>query len=407
MFLSSRLYDVFLTFLDDTYLKKELPDNVKDVYDADEYSKFISYRDESKRLNLISNILPIIINLLLFIFNIHSWMFSLLSGMHEYLQYLVVICIFAVVNMILHTPFDYYDTFVIEEKYDLNTTTKTTFFMDMIKDIVINIVMSSIVLVLVACIFTSFGNMGIVWSTCVMMIFNVLLSIFAIPMMRLFNKFTPLGDGDLRSNLTELCNKYGFPVKDILVMDASRRTNTSNAFCTGLGKRKTISLDDNLINSFSTEEITAVFAHELAHAKYYHAMKSLPFTLLQTILLFVSFALVLNISGFYDAFGFTRVNYYFAWSILDYVIWPVSTLAAMGENYLSKKHEYQADAFAAINGYGAYLISALKRLDKEALSNINPHPFVVDLEYSHPTLSQRISAIEEMMDEIRSYGVNL
>ena len=223
-------------------------------------------------------------------------------------------------------------------------------------------------------------------------VLSLLLSTLVVPLMKIFNKFTPLADGELKDKLLALCDKYHVQVKKIVIKDASRRTTKSNAFCTGL-KKKTISIDDNLLNNFTTDEIVAVFAHEFAHAKYKHVLKTLPFSLIRSVLVIVLFGLVLSVKEFFTPFGFAEANYYFAMVVLDALIWPFSNLTNTAFNYLSRKHEYQADAFAAKEGYGEALISALKRLVNESLSEINPHPWIVKTEYSHPTLSQRITAV--------------
>ena len=243
-------------------------------------------------------------------------------------------------------------------------------------------------------LFEVFGNMAIIWGTVASLIIVLLIMLIIVPVMRIFNKFDPLQDGELKDQLLALCDKYGIRVRKIVVRDASRRTTTSNAFCTGIGDRKTISLDDNLVNEYSPEEITAVFAHEFAHAKYHHSVKSLPFSVFNIVIVFTALAIVLNIPGLYTAFGFEGINYYLAQMLTSVIIWPLSTMLSAIGNYLSRRHEYEADAFAAVEGYGEELISALKRLNKESLSDINPHPATVLLNYSHPTLSQRIEAIE-------------
>ena len=217
-----------------------------------------------------------------------------------------------------------------------------------------------------------------------------------IPLMRIFNKFDQLPDGELKDSLLELCSKYGVTVRKIVVRDASRRTTKANAFCTGIGKRKVISLDDNLVNDYSPKEIAAVFAHEFGHAKYHHGVKGIPFAIISLMLVFVPLAIVLNIPEFYNAFGFDGINYYVAQMIAVDIVWPLSTLGDMAGNYISRKNEYQADAFAAREGYGKDLISALRRLSKESMADINPYPAEVILNHSHPTLSQRIAAIERI-----------
>ena len=380
--------DAFINYLDSQYLKKELPENVRDVYNEEEYKNWVSYEKECGRIDMISSIIDIILTLTLLITNAYAWIFDRLSGMNVYLQYAVFILIFSVIRLIIDTPFDYYGTFVIEEKYGLNTSTKKTFWLDLIKGFLIGTPISYGLMMLIMVLFEVFGNMAIIWGT--------VASLIIVPIMRIFNKFDPLQDGELKDQLLALCDKYGIRVRKIVVRDASRRTTTSNAFCTGIGDRKTISLDDNLVNEHSPEEITAVFAHEFAHAKYHHSVKSLPFSVFNIVIVFTALAIVLNIPGLYTAFGFEGINYYLAQMLTSVIIWPLSTMLSAIGNYLSRRHEYEADAFAAVEGYGEELISALKRLNKESLSDINPHPATVLLNYSHPTLSQRIEAIDSI-----------
>ena len=395
IYLSNKVFNAVIDYLNRSYLKKELPDNVKDVYSEEEYRKFLAYRTEGRRLSSIKNILSIVFTLVLLVFNVYALLFDAVSGLNEYVQYLLIVVMFAVFDMLTDMPFEYYDTFVIEEKYGLNKTTKKTFVLDQIKSIVIEIALSYGYLILIKVLFERFGNMAIIWSTLAILAIVVVVMLIIVPLMKIFNKFEPLEEGELKSNISSMCDKYGIRIKKIVVRDASRRTTTSNAFCTGIGNRKTISFDDNLINSYSVNEITAVFAHEFAHAKYRHTIKGLPFSIVRILILFVSLAIVLNLPALYTAFGFTRVNFYFATLMSGVIIWPVSKVMDIIGNYLSRKHEFQADAFAAREGYGADLISALKRLNKESLSGINPHPAMVVLSYSHPTLSKRIEAIEK------------
>ncbi|MBR3247143.1 MAG: M48 family metallopeptidase [Clostridiales bacterium] len=399
MYLTNKAFNMVIEYLNKSYLKKELPDNVKDVYNEGEYKRFLSYREESRHLGLISSAINILITLLILILNIHAWLFGMISGLNVYVQYLIVVAIFTVLSMVIDLPFDYYDTFVIEEKYGLNKSTKMTFALDTIKETVLGTVISYALIVLIMVLFEKFGNMAIIWCTLAMIVIAVIIMLIIIPLMRIFNKFEPLEEGELKDKLLALCDKYGVRVKRIVVKDASRRTTTSNAFCTGIGNRKTISLDDNLVNAYSADEITAVFAHEFAHAKFRHVIKSLPFSVLGILISFVSLAIVLNIPSLYTAFGFDGMNYYFAQMMSGVIIWPLSTAMGIVGNYISRKHEYQADAFAAKEGYGQVLISALKRLSKESLSGVNPHPAMVILNYSHPTLSQRIDAIRKCQND--------
>ncbi len=242
--------------------------------------------------------------------------------------------------------------------------------------------------------FETFGIAGSVLFATIVIVAALIIAALIIPLMRIFNKFTPLEDGELRDNLLALCDRYHVRVKKIVVKDASRRTTKSNAFCSGM-KYKTISLDDNLVNNFSTDEIVAVFAHEFAHAMHKHTIKGLPFGILRSFATIAMLAVVMKFDNLFTAFGFSGLNYFFAVTLYGILIGPVNTVLDIIMNYMSRKREYEADAFAAQEGYGKGLISALKRLFKESLSDVNPHPAVVVLYDSHPTLSQRITAIEK------------
>ena len=390
-----KAFDGYIQYLDDSYADKELPENVRDVYNAEEYAIHRKYQEESGRLDIIQEIVGIVYTLLFFGFNIHAKCFQLFAGMNVYLQYLAVIAVFTIISTVISIPFGYYDTFVIEEKYGLNTTTKKTFWLDTLKSLVIAVALTYFIVMGIRILFIRFGNMAILIGTALALVLVLFLMLIIVPLMRIYNKFTPLEDGELKDKLLELCRKYDVSVRKIVVKDASRRTTKSNAFCTGFGKRKTISLDDNLVNNFSEDEIVSVFAHEFAHAKYKHTLKSLPLSIVSILVVFASMAFVLNIPQFYLSFGFDGINYMFAHEILDVCLWPVSTFISIVSNYFSRNYEYEADAFAAKEGYGTDLIKALKKLHKEAESDINPHPVKVFIDYSHPTLSQRITAIEK------------
>ena len=392
-YILSKIYHGILEYLDSSYIEKELPDNVKDVYDKDTYDKWLRYTKECRRAGLIESIITSIITLLFLAGNTYAAVFNYFEGYGIYLGYFLTLLVFTLITMPVSIPFDYYDTFVIEEKYGMNKTTKRTFILDLVKQTIIGLILSYGLLVLVMALYERFGNIGILWILAAVILISLVIALLVMPLMRIFNKFTPLEEGDLKNNLLKLCEKYGVEVKRICVMDASRRTTKANAFCTGLTKKKTISLDDNLVENYSTEQIISVFAHEFAHARYKHTVRSLPFGLLRTAITILTLGLVLNSPSVFTAFGFSKINYFFAFQALALVNWWIEEILDIISNEISRKHEYQADAFAAKEGYGPALIEALKKLNRDALSDLNPHPLIVKLEYSHPTLSQRIDAI--------------
>ena len=391
--LLNHAFDGIIEYLNSVHLKSELPDNVKDVYNEDEYQKWISYEKEYGRVHLIEGILDTALAVILLAGNVYAWLFSCFLRFNLYVQYAIVIMIIIAASTLIDIPFNAYKTFVLEEKYGMNKTTRKTFVLDVVKELLIGAVLAYLLMALIMFLFERYGNMAILWTAIALAAFSLLISALSIPIMRIFNKFTPLPDGELKDSLTALCARYGVTIKKIVVRDASRRTTKSNAFCTGFGKKKTVSLDDNLVNNLTPGEITAVFAHEFAHARYHHILKSIPFALFRQTLTVAVIGVILNVPALFGAFGFASVNYFFATVLMTPLVWPLQTCFDAVSNALSRKHEYEADDFAAKEGYGGDLIAALKRLCEESLADINPHPLAVRLHYSHPTLSQRISAI--------------
>ena len=398
LFVLKELYGSFLTYIRIKGTDRELPDNVKDVYDEEEFNRWKSYKKENIRLGIINDIVGFILNISLISFNLYAALFYVFN-VNDYLKYLWLLAITAIIGLVVSLPTDYYDTFVIEEKYGFNKSTKMTFSLDKLKSLILGVIVSSIPIFIIKYLYDKFGNRGAMLIILSLIAVSLILALCVMQILKIFNKFKPLEDGELKDRIIALCEKYDIKVKRIVVKDASRRTTKANAFCTGFGKKKTISLDDNLINNYSIDEIVAVFAHEFAHAKYKHTLKTLPFGIFRMVFLLVVFIVLLNFESISLAFGFREMNYMIVLLVLGLIIWPIEILLDYIANLLSRKHEYEADAFTAKEGYGEMLISALKKLNKESLSDINPHPLIVKLTYSHPTLSERITAIRKAINE--------
>lgn len=394
----SCIYQAILIKLNDIAAKQPLPENVRDVYDEAEYNRFINYRNEGKRLGIIRGIVNTVITGIFLAINLHSTLYNVLPG-NMVLKTVLLMVIFEAFILIIDIPFSYYDTFVIEEKFGMNKSTKKTFVADKIKEIILGLALTTLIMLGIMGAFEWLGNKGIIVAIAGAAVLVIVINLVSMLLLKVFNKFTPLEEGELRSSLISLCEKYGVTVKQVSVMDASRRTTKANAFCTGLGNKKDIALYDNLVEKFTPEQIVAVFAHEFAHAKFRHSFKHIFVNILTMSIYVLIIAAILNIPGFFTAFGFTGVNYYFTLALFSNISWPVLTLTGMLFNFFSRRHEYQADAFAAREGYGENLASALKLLTRENLGNLNPHPVIVALEYSHPTVSQRITAIEKVKTE--------
>ena len=383
LFVLKELYGSFLTYIRIKGTDRELPDNVKDVYDEEEFNRWESYKKENIRLGIINDIVGFILNISLISFNLYAALFYVFN-VNDYLKYLWLLAITAIIGLVVSLPTDYYDTFVIEEKYGFNKSTKMTFSLDKIKSLILGVIVSSIPIFIIKYLYDKFGNRGAILIILSLIAVSLILALCVMQILKIFNKFKPLEDGELKDRIIALCEKYDIKVKRIVVKDASRRTTKANAFCTGFGKKKTISLDDNLVNNYSIDEIVAVFAHEFAHAKYKHTLKTLPFGIFRMVFLLVVFIVLLSFESISLAFGFREMNYMIVLLVLGLIIWPIEILLDYIANLLSRKHEYEADAFTAKEGYGEMLISALKKLNKESLSDINPHPLIVKLTYSNP-----------------------
>ncbi len=379
--------------------KKPLPANVSHIYNAEDYSRWSAYTAERKKISVFSTAAAFLIDLILFGTNLYAVTYYAMPG-GVYLQSILTVVLYTVVMTVLGLPFDYISDLVIEEKYGFNKSTLKTFVSDEIKNLIVNLVLTVGLLCAVIALYNTFGGMFVFGVYAILAAFIVIFSMLNMTFQKLFNKFTPLEDGELRDRLVEMFRQSGYQLEDIFVMDASRRTTKVNAFCTGLGKFKKIVLYDNLVNNYTPGEIVAVFAHELAHYKHKDTAKNTVCSLgmmAGITALIAAFVLVPEISL---AYGFEDVNVMFAMqAAMSSVTAPFLTLLMFPVTVMGRRFEYRADAMAVQAGYGSDMISALTKLSRDNLSDLNPHPVIVALEHSHPTISQRFDAIEKKMKE--------
>ena len=388
------LYSLLLIVFRIRSMKNPVPANVADVYDPDTYRKWRNYKGEKSRLSVISETASFIIAFLLMALDAYA-AFAGLFPQTLFLQMLAVILLGALSELPL-IPLSYYDTMGIEEKYGFNRTTRKTFCLDQVKGFLIGLLISLIIGSLLLWIHQALGDlMIVVFAAAVTAL--ILAIAFLYPFLsRIFNKFTPLEDGELKEKLTGLLEKHGYKVRAIQVMDASRRTTKSNAYFSGFGKMKTIVLFDTMLEQMTTDEICAVFAHEMGHGLHKDTLRNQGLSFLQMLVIGVLAWLTLRTPELWPAFGFDSVNYGFAMILIMGVEFAlIAPLFGLLTNYLSRRAEYRADQQAVQEGYGEELISALKKLSRENLSDLAPSPLLVKLEYSHPTLSQRIEAIRK------------
>lgn len=391
------VYKIFLEVA--SYLSKNnpIPDNVKDIYDAESYKKWLAYHKETSLLQIVSEVASLIIYMLMIGLNVYP-KFAGLFPDNDYLSTMAVLFICLFVDAIADTVFTYIGTMKIDEKYGFNKTTMKTFIADRIKSFVISIlVMGGLISAFIA-IYSAMGDWILVLFSAIMIAF-LFIMLFVYPIVsKIYNKFTPLEEGELRQKLTTLLEKNGYHVKEIQVMDASKRTTKSNAYFSGFGKTKTIVLFDTLIEASSPDEIVAIFAHELGHGLHKDVVKNSFISILQMITLVVLAWLTVRTGAIYPDFGFEKLNYGLALILVMAAEFPIiAPLFMLVSSAISRKAEYRADAHAVKEGYGEALITALKNLVRQDLDNLSPSKIEVVLTYSHPPMSQRIAAIEKEM----------
>ncbi len=395
------LYGLFLDIVRYRSARNPIPQNVADVYDRDTYLKWKAYHGEKVRFGIFSTAAGFVIDLVLILTDAYA-AFARLFPDQVWWQLFAVMLLSALATLPL-IPFSWYDTMHIEERYGFNRTSGKTFVGDQIKQFILNLLLMVGLASLVMGLHKSFGD----WLIVAFAVFATLFALFITFLFpffsRIFNKFTPLPDGELKEGITALLEKNGYKVRAIQVMDASRRSTKSNAYFTGFGKMKTIVLYDTLVAAMTTDEILAVFAHEMGHGLHKDTLKNQALTFLQMLALGLLAWATLRYPEIFRSFGFEGVNYGFAvLLILSVEFALVSPLFGLVMSWFSRRAEYRADAQAVKEGYGAALVSALKKLAKENFSDLSPSPILVALEYSHPTLSQRIEAIEAFSGEAAS-----
>lgn len=387
-------YQLALNIVQYRSAKNPIPDNVSDVYDAETYATWRRYSAEHCRLGMLSTVLSFLVSLGLLCSDAYA-AFASLFGSHIYMQLLVMVLLETVVGTVVSVGISYYKTMVIEEKYGFNRSTMKTFVKDQIRSLLLGFCLSLLLAWLLAALHNALGDWMILLFATVVFCFTLVISFLYPIFSRIGNKFVPLEEGELKDSLMNLLTKHGYQVKAIEVMDASRRTTKLNAYFTGFGKLKTIVLYDNLVNALTTEEICAVFAHELGHGLHKDVLKRQIMNFGNLLLMAVVVWLAVRDPQLHKAFGFDAVNYGFAYVLTGIGLGLTQPLSSMILNAYSRHAEFRADRQTVEEGYGKAMVTALKKLAKENFVHLAPSAINVVLEYSHPPLSQRIAKVEQ------------
>ena len=385
-----------LDYLNSTWRGKTLPEELQGIYDEEKYKKSQEYGKVNSRFAFVSGTFHFILVVLMLVLGgfayLDEWARSFTQD--PVWMALIFFGILFFLSDIISLPFSWYGTFVIEEKFGFNKTTLKTFFTDKLKEWMLVIIIGGGLMGLIIWLYFKTTDMFWIYAWAAVSLFSIFMSMFYSNLIvPLFNKQTPLEEGELRDAIKEFSKKAGFELDNIYVIDGSKRSSKANAYFTGLGKKKRIVLYDTLINDLSVQEIVAVLAHEIGHYKLKHNLFSLILSIIQTGVIFYILSLFVGNEELSKALGAEEYRFELSLIAFGMLFSPISTVIGLFMNIFSRKNEYAADNFAKSYGLGNELISSLKKLSVNNLTNLTPHPAYVFAYYSHPTLYQRIKNI--------------
>lgn len=409
LILGSFVLDLIVDRLNLTAIDTRIPDEFKDVYDAEKYSQSQQYLRDSTRFSMIRNAITVPVTLGFILLGGFAWVDSVARapGWPMIPTGLLFAAVLLLLAQVMSVPFSLYDTFVLEERYGFNRTTPKTFVLDLAKGLALGALIGLPLFAVLLWFFSRAGTVAWLYSWAVVTVVQlVLMYVAPAYIMPLFNKFEPLEEGELRSAIQEYADREGFALEGIYSMDGSKRSARANAFFTGFGRMKRIVLFDTLIEKHSVDELVGILAHEIGHYKLRHIHKTLLVSVLSTGLMLFLLSIFLRAEGLYEAFGVSTAAIHGFFPIyggmifFGYLYAPISLLTGILVNRLSRKHEYEADAFAVrTTPERQVFIDALKKLTVDNLGNLRPHALKVLLEYSHPPVLQRIRAIRSVPAE--------
>jgi|YNPMSStandDraft_2_1061718.scaffolds.fasta_scaffold07676_2 STE24 endopeptidase len=405
--ISEYLYWIILLFITVEFLFEQIlerlqyksyeypiPDELKDIYSSEEIEKQKSYHKEYFRFETKHDFIFFILTIFVFAFQLPGkldiWLRTFIDS--DFLLTLTFFAIFGLIIFILGIPFQYYEIFIIEQKYGFNTSTIKTFVTDILKSIFLSIIIGIPLLYAIFNFYQFSGEYFWLYTWIVLTSFSLFITFFYSKLIvPLFNKQTPLPNGELKEAIMNFCKQVNFQVKDIYVLDASKRSKKANAYFTGFGKNKRIVLFDTLINQLSTEEIVAVLSHEIGHFKHKHILKSFLIITLQLALTMFILSLFIRNIELSKALGANVPSFHLGIIAFGILYSPFSSIISILLNHISRRNEQQADKYSVKYGQSANLISALKKLASVNYSHLTPHPLYVKIYYSHPPIKERIN----------------
>ncbi len=401
IFLAASFLAGFITdYLNIKNISGILPDEFKGYYDEEKYKKSQNYLKDNTIFGFINSFAIFIIEIIFIIaggFNFTD-KFARSFGYGEIVSGLIFVAVLIVLFNIIKIPFSLYNIFVIEEKYGFNRMTVKTFVADLIKNNILILLIGLPLFGIIVCFFTFYGSQAWLYAALTVIIFElVMLFIAPVLIMPLFNKYVPIEDGELKTELENYAKRENFKMKGLFKMDGSKRSSKTNAFFTGFGRFRRIVLFDTLIAKHTVPELVSVLAHEMGHYKKGHIKKFVIMSFLNTFIMFFILSFFVSNEGLFEAFSMETVSIYASLVFFGFLYTPISMFLSVIQNIVSRKYEYEADRYA-VETYKKpeAMTEALKKLSVDNLSNLTPHKLKVFMEYSHPPVLERIKAIKNI-----------
>ena len=390
-------------YLNTKNLTNTLPDEFVGYYDEEKYKKSQNYLKDRTKFSFISSTTSLIISIIFILLGGFNYvdLFARQFGFGEIVTGLIFVVVLYLLLQIIQIPFSAYSTFVIEEKYGFNKTKIKTFVSDIIKSLILTLIIGLPIFAVVIIFFIKYGPFAWIYASITVILFELLITFIApVFIMPLFNKYVPLEDGELKTELEQYAKEQNFKMKGLYKMDGSKRSTKTNAFFTGFGKFRRIVLFDTLIAKHTTQELVSVLAHEMGHYKKGHILKFMIMSFINTIIIFFLLSLFIGNKELFAAFKMEHISVYGALIFFGFLYTPISMFLSVIQNVISRKYEYEADKYSVTTYKNPKaMIEALKKLSVDNLSNLTPHKMKVFMEYSHPPVLDRIKAIRNIKIE--------
>ena len=389
-------FSSILEYINDKNWKNEIPTELKDYYNKAQYLKAKNYKKARGKVSLISSCLSTSLTILILYTGFYGYVSDYIHEIYssKFIHSGIFFLFFYLINMIVSIPVSYYSTFIIEEEFGFNKTSLGTFFADIIKGILMTLIIGGILLGAALFIYDYFSDGFWIWLWIGLSLFTIFISMFYTTLIvPIFNKLSPLENGTLKEKIENYSKGIGYSLKNIFIIDGSKRSSKANAYFSGLGPRKTIALFDTLVEKHTEEELVAVLAHEVGHYKKNHIKQGMFISIFQIGMMCYLFELCTKLPEITFALGAEVGAFHLGLIGFSLLFSPIGLILGVFGNILSRKNEFEADSYAKETYDGESLKLALKKLSVDSLTNLYPHPLYVFIHYSHPPLLERLKAL--------------